>query len=82
RVGAGARFAHSVKFQDRIGPAGVPLPASHAASEDGLSSLMGVYLASDTAIPVGGLIPSLTLVVLPDNALSVPLRPVGDDGRM
>ncbi|MFC3555128.1 filamentous hemagglutinin family protein [Alcaligenes endophyticus] len=62
QLGAGFKLPARASFHAFIWPAGVPLPQSLA-------------LAQDVNLPLGALIPSLTDVKLPHNALSIPLRP-------
>ncbi|MGJ7542490.1 filamentous haemagglutinin family protein [Variovorax sp. LT1R16] len=69
RLDAGSVLPAQAALKALAWPRGVPLP--------GLS----VLLAGNLALPTGALIPSMTDVKLPDDALSVPLRTV-NDGRM
>jgi len=62
RLGAGTLLTGNTRLQAMLWPKGAELPST-------------LILASDLAIPLGGLIPSETLVVLPDDAISMPLRP-------
>ncbi|MFC3555455.1 filamentous hemagglutinin family protein [Alcaligenes endophyticus] len=68
QLGAGFKLPARASFHAFTWPAGVPLPQSLA-------------LAQDVNLPLGALIPSLTDVKLPHNALSTPLRPTAN-GRM
>ncbi|MGQ3180143.1 MAG: hypothetical protein ACT6SC_21350, partial [Blastomonas fulva] len=69
RLDAGSVLPAQAALKALTWPRGVPLP--------GLS----VLLAGNLALPTGALIPSMTDVKLPGDALSVPLRTV-TDGRM
>ncbi len=66
RLGAGTLLTGNTRLQAMLWPKGAALPST-------------LILASDLAIPLGGLIPSETLVRLPDDAISVPLRPATGD---
>ncbi|MFA7387947.1 MAG: hypothetical protein WCZ87_09830, partial [Thiohalobacteraceae bacterium] len=68
RVGAGFVAPAIMSLRAMIWPKGAPLPAE-------------VTLNGDLALPMGGLIPSQANLKLPADAISVPLRPVGADGR-
>lgn len=66
RLGEGTVLPGSARLQAMLWPKGTELPGT-------------LILASNLAIPLGGLIPSETLVVLPDDAISMPLRLANGD---
>lgn len=66
RLGAGTLLTGNTRLQAMLWPKGAALPST-------------LILASDLAIPLGGLIPSETLVVLPEGAISMPLRLANGD---
>ncbi|MBB4198911.1 hypothetical protein CCR94_15855 [Rhodoblastus sphagnicola] len=83
---AGARLAQAVTL-----PAGTRLGAGFVVPADlslkamvwpkGVALPYAVTLDGDLTLPMGGLIPSQTVVKLPNGALSVRLRPADANGR-
>ncbi len=65
-LGAGTVLPTTALLKSMVWPKGKPLPVS-------------LELSSDIALPRGAVIPSETLVKLPDNAISTPLRPSMDN---
>lgn len=68
RVGAGFVAPASLLLQAMVWPKGVALPGF-------------ITLDGNLTLLMGSLIPAKTVVKLPDNAISVPLRPADADGR-
>lgn len=66
RLGAGTVLLANARLQAMLWPKGAALPSI-------------LTLAGDLALPRGALIPSETLVVLPEGAISMPLRPANGD---
>ncbi|AEC18812.1 filamentous hemagglutinin-like protein [Pusillimonas sp. T7-7] len=66
RLGAGTVLPGSARLQAMRWPKGAVLPGV-------------LTLAGDLALPRGALIPSETLVMLPEDAISMPLRPANGD---
>ena len=80
QLDAGTRLPAAIGAAAMMWPAGVPLPfAGNDASDN-----QGVYLASALKLPKGAVIPSETVVKLPEDAMMVSLRPAdasGNQGR-
>ncbi|MCC4261624.1 filamentous hemagglutinin family protein [Pseudomonas aestusnigri] len=68
RLGAGTVLPANARLQAMLWPKGAALPSV-------------LTLVGDLALPRGALIPSETLVVLPDDAISTPLRPANGDSQ-
>ncbi|MBB32004.1 MAG: hemagglutinin [Gemmatimonadetes bacterium] len=66
RLGAGTLLTGNTRLQTMLWPKGAALPST-------------LILASNLALPRGALIPSETLVMLPEGAISMPLRPANGD---
>ena len=66
RLGAGTVLPANTRLKSMVWPKGVALPDT-------------LILASNLALQRGALIPSETLVRLPDDAISMPLRPANGD---
>jgi len=80
QLDAGNRLAGGASVAAMTWPAGVPLPQTGTSVE----TAPGVYLANALALRKGAVIPSETVVKLPDDAVMVSLRPgdaSGNQGR-
>lgn len=68
RLGAGTVLPATARLQAMLWPKGAALPSV-------------LTLVGNLALPRGALIPSETLVVLPDDAIPMPLRPADGDSQ-